>query len=90
MLRKKAGTVHRSSWCSKKYCFRHLFAKTYFELNIWYPRMLKKYLITVFDPSVEFSRYSLLYLGEGINFLSYHVFVHEVKWVLWLGVLNET
>lgn len=59
-----------SSWGSIKYCFRHLFAKKYFELDIFYSWMLEKFIITVFDPLVEFSRYSLLNLGRGLILLA--------------------
>lgn len=39
--------VFTSNWCSIKYCFRHLFMRKHFELNILYPRMLEKYIITI-------------------------------------------
>lgn len=73
---KETSTVHSSSWCPKKYCFRYLFTKTYFELIILYTRTQEKYPITVLHPSIEFSRYSFLYLGWGLTFfLSFFLFM---------------
>lgn len=47
MLWEKVSMVLSRSWCLIKYCFRHIFAKKYFELNILYPRMLEKYIIAI-------------------------------------------
>ena len=78
---KKSTTVHSSSWCSKKYCFRCLLTKTYFALNILYTKMQEKYPITVLHPSIEFSRYSFLCLGWGLPFF-YHFFCSWNKMVI--------
>lgn len=53
-------------WCSIKYCFKDIFANKYFELSILYPRIVEKYIITIFIlPFGSIFKYSLLKQDGG-------------------------